>query len=72
MPTQNDKRDESDPATLDQTLARADARPAENYENGTDFRSSTIVYMLMMSYISPLATACCIVATPSLRLAFSV
>jgi hypothetical protein len=29
-------------------------------------------YMLMMSYISPLATACCTVATPSLRLAFSV
>jgi hypothetical protein len=31
-----------------------------------------IGYMLMMSYISPLATACCTVATPSLRLAFSV
>jgi hypothetical protein len=29
-------------------------------------------YMLMISYISPLATACCTVATPSLRLAFSV
>jgi hypothetical protein len=29
-------------------------------------------YMLMMSYISPFATACCTVATPSLRLAFSV
>ena len=34
--------------------------------------ASTIRYMLMMSYISPLATACCMVATPSLRLAFSV
>ena len=33
---------------------------------------STSGYMLMMSYISPLATACCTVATPSLRLAFSV
>jgi hypothetical protein len=30
------------------------------------------LYVLMMSYISPLATACCTVATPSLRLAFSV
>jgi hypothetical protein len=34
--------------------------------------ASTSDYMLMMSYISPLATACCTVATPSLRLAFSV
>jgi hypothetical protein len=34
--------------------------------------ASTSGYMLMMSYISPLATACCTVATPSLRLAFSV
>ncbi|MGY4308877.1 hypothetical protein ACVIJ6_006120 [Bradyrhizobium sp. USDA 4369] len=29
-------------------------------------------YMPMMSYASPLATACCTVATPSLRLAFWV
>jgi hypothetical protein len=37
-----------------------------------ELRCAASGYMLMMSYISPLATACCTVATPSLRLAFSV
>ena len=33
---------------------------------------SMVGYTLMRSYINPFATACCTVATPSLRFAFSV
>ena len=66
------------PRTMNEDAHRQGQRKLDSSQ-GADFRSgrrfqiaSMSGYRLMMSYISPLATACCTVATPSLRLAFSV
>jgi hypothetical protein len=50
----------------------ASPNAAAEVTSGYTFLDRIDGYMLMMSYISPFATACCTVATPSLRLAFSV